>query len=187
MTKFYLLRNLTALLELIEHFKNVFRINCMPSDAYYAIAQKYSQRSYAIVVWGLTIFYSSLVFYGAMGGVAAYIAEETRPIVMVYFPFVHEYNGITLAALIVVNILVSITCMLMMPPGDILFFVIFCNFPMISEIVQQQMDEYTISLRRCADGRSISTRPFMQFIGIHRQYSGYGKGAEGGSSCQRAF
>lgn len=168
-TKYYLLGNLGALFEISDHIGEIHRSNETPAATYHAIARKYSQRTRTIVEWSCMFYYGSLVFYGLMGAVAAYMAEQTRPIVMVYLPGVHEYGGHMLAIMIGINVLLATTVVLVMPPGDILFFVIFDTMPMIAEIVQQQTDEYSKMLR---DGDRAHVRQyFMRYIDTYQKYN----------------
>lgn len=112
-----------------------------------------------------------------MGVATAIYAEGnmTQPFLMIYIPGIYEYTGGIRVLIWIVGLLQATGCILLMPPGDVFFFIIASNFPMVADIVQQEMNELSawVTANRWHAQSNEAKLKFGKYLSLHLKYNGY--------------
>lgn len=87
------------------------------------------------------LFCLALLGMGASGVYESITSGEMKPCVLAYFPMVYSQAFWLLFAQSIFNYIVVIVSLIGTPPGDILYFLLFVHFPMISSIIKSQLEE----------------------------------------------
>lgn len=166
------MRDFKQLISIADFIKDIYLRNQSPKDRYYAVCERYANITKMITNTSFTIFAISGLTFTLSLTVASIVSGELKPSMYVYFPGVHEYSNCLMAMLLLYNFALAIATVLISPPGDVFFFFIFSNIPMIPDIIQGQLDEMTAALevkKRPINLIDIKCR-IWQFLKMQKKY-----------------
>lgn len=88
-----------------------------------------------------------------------------------YFPGIHEYSIEMFALLSAFNYAMVVISFLTIPPGDMLFFVIFANISMMPSIIRGQLQELAKALQEKKSNVVEIRHRIVEYIQMKRRYN----------------
>lgn len=173
LTKYYFLTDLQAMRPVVTFFESIYRQNSQPTDEYYGICRRYARFIELLFRIAAVNYGGIIVFIMISGLIESYLKLE--PAFYFYFPIFHEY---TLWQVVSLDVFISIAgfyCIVVMPAGDLFFYLVVANFTMIPLIIALQMDELSARLEQRQAGVTEIKRRWMHYIRIHQKYVRYGR------------
>lgn len=140
------MRDLQQLLPIIRFFDDIYQKNSMPSDRYYNLCQKFAQYTRLCVIIGHSYFFVMGVIIGFSGTVDTFTTGIYQPSMYMYLPYVHEHTIWTNILMTIHNAGASTFCVVNIAFSDVLFYVIFTNFPLIPRVFAGQLEEFEQAL-----------------------------------------
>lgn len=172
--KYVFMQNLRQLIPITEFIEDIYVKNAQPTGRYYAICAQYGRISQLTIKVGASLYFTSIGIITLSGIFETIITGVVKPTMALFFPFVFEYSKIMWWTLMAFNYLMSAICFFTTPPGDMLFFVIFANIPMIPAVIEGQLDELTETIEKQTVRRGEIKYRLLQYIWMQRNYYEYG-------------
>lgn len=166
--KFLLLVDLQALRPMVAFFEDIYRKNSQPTDKYYGISCRYARITELMFKIGAASYVFLVVFINLSSLIDSF--STMRPLLSIYFPFVHKYTILQLIFLDAINGTAGFFCASVMPACDLFFYLIVANFTMIPLVIAAQMDELSTKLQQRQVNASEIKRYWMHFILVHQKY-----------------
>lgn len=169
--KYIILDDLQQLNPIINFFDDIYAKNSLPSDKHYAICKRYASITTMTIKVGIVLYSMTSVMITLSGNFEWVATGYFRPAMYIYLPHIHEYSRHAYMWLMAYNYVMAVACFLLIPPGDMLFFIVFANVPMAPAVMQGQLEEFEVALDR---GRNDEVRTRMlQFIQMLDRYNRY--------------
>lgn len=168
--KYIFMENLRQLIPITEFIEDIYIKNSQPSCRYYDICTQYGRISQLTVKVGGSLYFTAIGIITLSGIVETIITGVMKPTMALFVPFVFDYSTLMWWTLMAFNYLMSVICFFTTPPGDMLFFVIFANIPMIPAVIEGQLNELTEAIqKRTVRTKEIKQR-LLQYIWMQRKY-----------------
>lgn len=148
MVRYYNLSDLQHLRPIIEFIADIHAKNSQPTAEYYGICQRFARISKLTVQMGLAMYSAAILVIALPGTVATILTGVHKPSLAIYFPGIHDYSSEMTVLLFIFNHVMVGICFLTIPAGEMLFFVIFANIPMVPAIIKRHLDELETVLER---------------------------------------
>lgn len=169
--KYYLLDDLKHLIPIIEFIADIYEKNSHPTGKYYGICCKYARITQLTVKIGFALYFGAITIITLSGTLESILRDIRKPSMVIYFPGIHEYSTAMFALLCGYNYVMVVISFLTIPPGDMLFFVIFVNISMVPAIIKGQFEELTNALQEKQMNPVQIKRRILQYIQMHRRYN----------------
>lgn len=95
----------------------------------------------------------------------------SKPTMILYFPGIYEYSTLMYILLTVYNYVMVVISFLTIPPGDMLFFVIFANISMVPRIIKEQLDELDDGIEKAKLSPVEIKRKLFKYLLMHQRYN----------------
>lgn len=168
--KFIFVHNISIVNDVMEFIANIYSENSKSQAKHYEMCQKYAPLSQLILkVWGsvyFTIFQTAI----AISILEYLITGDMKPFMHIYIPGIDNYSATGFTMLLVLNYILGVCCFFTLIPIDSTFFVIFANFPMISTILTDKLNELNASLENVRKSPRDIHLEFISLIAMHRKY-----------------
>lgn len=168
-SKFYLLRDLQNIIPVTAFLADIYEKNSKPGGKYYDRCRQFARISELVIKIGYTIYSVSLIILS--GIVEMLVTGVVKPCLNIYVPGVHDYTTAAFITLMAYNYLIVITSFLTTPIGDMLFFIIFANVPIVPMVIQGQLDELRDKLETETGSLAEIKYRIMQYILMHQSYN----------------
>lgn len=122
-----------------------------------------------VIKIGYGIYSVSLIILS--GVVEMILTGVIKPCLNIYVPGIYDYSTIGFSLLMAYNYLIAVTSFLTTPIGDMLFFIIFANIPMVPKVIQGQLDEMRDKLETNSGSLKEIKYRIMQYILMHQNYN----------------
>lgn len=162
---------------IIEFFRDIYRKNSNVESTHYDTCKKYSRISNLTVNIGLLCYSAWVTVITLSGALECILTGVLKPFMKIYFPGYYEgqYSTGVFIILLLFNVSMSLISYVTTPTGDMLFFAIFANVPMVPSIIQGQLDELTAVLEnKQATIKEVKYRMY-QYMMMHMRYNMYVK------------
>lgn len=169
--KFYWLKDLHVLRQTIAFLENIYRVNSQPTDSCYGICCRYA-RITELMIQLIAASNMGIVVFANLSALVESFLTMT-PLHFVFYPFVHEYSLGQLIMLDAFTAIAALSSIVVIPAGDLFFYLVVANFTMIPLIVASQMDELSARLELCQANVMEIKRRLVQYIMIHQEYNRY--------------
>lgn len=146
--KYIILRDLQQLNPIIEFFEEIYAQNSQPNSKYYAVCKRFAAITTMTVKASFVMYSLTSVFITLSGNFEWVATGHFRPCMYIYIPRVHAYDAQQYVWLMAYNYVMAVACFLLIPPGDMLFFIIFANVPLAPALMQGQLQEFEDTLTR---------------------------------------
>lgn len=160
------------MLPIIEFITDIYEKNSDASSHYYGICQRFARISKLICTVGFGLYLATLLVTALPGTCKLLLTGDYEPTMLIHFPGVYEYTGGMLVASLIFNHFMVVICLLTIPPGDMFFFIVFANMPMVPAVVQGHLDQLTKILEQQRDRNRLEIkRRMVQYIQMQRRYN----------------
>lgn len=158
---------------IVDSFTNIYHANRRPCDKYYRICCKYARITELTVKLLFTSNAGAITFMLIGGAVDSIIRAERIPLLHCFFPMIDDYSNDALFALVTVhNICAGYLWVFCVIPSDEIFSVVTANLMMTPEIVQQDIDELSLELKKNSPRDSITVKEsFARYMEAHQQFN----------------
>lgn len=175
--KYCMLSDLHRLRSLFEFLKTVYEQNSWPNSRYFETCKKYSRISRLTLIIGFSLYsfiFAQIVLFGIYESVRR---EEPTAFLFIFFPYIYNTTLTIYVLDLLYNTIAYLTCVVTVPPGDLVFFIIFANVPLIATIMSCQLNELSRKLKAHDELQSISDEQIRQYllnyVWMHRKYNEY--------------
>jgi hypothetical protein len=167
------MQDLHHLYPTIEFIADIYEKNSQPTSQYYEICQQFARISKLVVKVSLSIYIVTLTVTALLGTCETLLTGNYKPTMVIYFPGIHEYSTQMMVVSLTVNHLMVVVSLLSIPPGDIFFFILFANMPMVPAVIKGHFDELTRKLEHTGKVVNVMEvkRRIVQYIGMQRRYN----------------
>lgn len=169
--KFYWFADLRPLGLIFTFVQDIHSENSQPGDKYYALCQHYTRLTAMMTRVIYATFAGLLVFIWTFSLIES--CSTQKPILLVYFPFVHEYSVVQLMLLNMYITVVNWSCPLYLPVSDVLFAIVVANMTMIPSVIATQLSELSGALQQRLLRAADIKRHWVQYILVHQKYNRY--------------
>lgn len=158
---------------IIEFFKDIYRKNSSTNAKYYAVCKRYSRISKLTVQIGMLCYSAWVTVITLSGALECLLTGVLKPFMKIYFPGVYEgeYSTGFFILLLMFNVSMSLISYVTTPTGDMLFFAIFANVPMVPHIIQGQLDELAEVLEKKQPTLKEIKYRMYQYLVMHKRYN----------------
>lgn len=96
-----------------------------------------------------------------------------KPSLAIYFPGIHDYSTEMIVLSFIFNQIMVVFCLLLLPPADMFFFILFANTPMVPLVIKGHLDELTkmLELKQNLANELDIKRRIVQYIEMQRRYN----------------
>lgn len=169
--KYYLLQDLKQLIPIIEFIADMYEKNSAKTSKYYGICRQYARITKLTVKIGISLYFAAMAIITLSGTFESIIRNIRKPSMVIYFPGIHEYSTEMFATLCAYNYAMVVISFLTVLQGDMLFFVIFANVPMVPSIIRGQLEELTNVLQEKNLNVVDIKRRIQQYFQMHRRFN----------------
>lgn len=118
------------------------------------------------------MYLTTLLVTALPGTCELLLRGDYKPTMLIYFPGVREYSGGMLIASLIFNHFMVVICLLTIPPGDMFFFIVFANMPLVPAVIKEHLDQLTKILEQKRDENRLEIkRRMVQYIQMQRRYN----------------
>lgn len=172
--KYLLLGDLHRLRPLFEFLKSVYQQNSWPNSKYYKTCMEFARISHLTLVIGFSLYsfiFAQIVLFGIYESLRR---AEPTPFLFIFFPFASNDNLIVYILDLLYNTIAYLTCVVTVPPADLVFFIVFANVPLISTVICCQLNELSMIIQRDEvkplNNNDIK-RFLLNYVWMHRKYN----------------
>lgn len=157
---------------IFEFISGIYKKNSRPNSKYYSTCKHYGDLSKMIVTIAFIIFAASSMLIAVSGVVDSLYSGELKPCGFFYFPGIHSHSLCYLIVLSLFNYGMVGLSIFVSPPGDILYFLLFVNFPMVSAVIQGHLEELNQSLVGPVTSAVDIKQRLLQYFAMHQIFNG---------------
>jgi hypothetical protein len=154
-----------------EFIADIYTKNSQSTSKYYGICQKFARISKWTIQVGLAVYVVIIATVTLSGSIESVLTGVYKPTLYIYFPMIREYSTVMTIVSFVFNHATAVACIFAVSPGDMFFFLVFANMPMIPSIIKGQLEELTETLQK-KDVNVIEIKHrIVQYIRMQRIYN----------------
>lgn len=170
--KYIFLCDLQHFHEIIDFSKDIYKKNTHVKDKYYQLCDRYGFISQLTIKIGLAAYIPLVSIFVLLQLIDSIQKGELKPCLFIYFPFGFEYSQPLCLRVIMFlyNFLFAASIITILVPVDILFFLIFLNIPLTSEILQEHLLELNRSLEKARISEDAIKRRLLEYLEMHKKH-----------------
>lgn len=154
-----------------EFIADIYAKNSEPKSQYYGICAQFARISKLTTQIGLTVNVVTIAVITLSGSIETIITGVYKPTLYIYFPIGNANSTEMTAFSFAFNHSMAVACIFAIPPGELLFFIIFANMPMIPAIVRGHFQRLTEVLQRKDLNVLDVKRRIVQYIRMQLKYN----------------
>lgn len=170
--KYVLFHDLQNLLPIVAFLSDLYEKNSEPTSQYYKICQRFGRITKLTIKVGFGFYIAGTTLTFIPSILEAIIMGVYMPPMVIYCPRILDCfsTGITVS-LFIFNLIMAAVVSITICPGDVMFFVMFANVPMITLIIRGHLEGLTVALEQKKVNVGVIKHRMAQYIRMQRRYN----------------